>query len=158
VNLFHFMRSDFHHTVGESSKSGRHCIPHPVRKLKRVVLDDHLEPIDSTTTQKVSLRHGFGYDRVQSSIRLRLVARYLQSRVGQDWNQVFSEFCQQHNADSPLQYRIRAELLDSVHVKTCRGLDGRVYEGDLWKPCDTTRDFFLEPETGLLRQSTHRTR
>ena len=149
------MRSDFHHAVGEPTKHGRAKTPNPARMAKRIVLDENLDPVDSITTQKLSLRHGLGYNRGHSWIRLGLVDKFLSHRVGRHWNEVYSELCQHLSTDSPVQYRIRSAVLYNVAVKTCRGADGRVYEGDSYHTCDSKIDFYVEPETGLLRQGTH---
>ncbi len=149
------MRSDFHHTVGQTTKHGRAKTPNPARMAKRIVLDENLDPVDSITTQKLSLRHGLGYNRGHSGIRLNLVDRFLINRVGRHWNEVYSELCQHLSTDSPVQYQIRSAVLYYVAVKTCRGTDGRVYEGDSYNLCDTKIHFYVEPETGLLRRGTH---
>jgi hypothetical protein len=70
--------------------------------------------------------------------------RFLRSRVGQPWDAVYSEVCQQINKNSAVQLHVWQHLMQNVVTDPHKVL------GDV----DPRRgsDFYVEPATGLLRE------
>src|SRR5216684_347717 len=80
--------------------------------------------------------------------------RYLRSSCGRHWNDVYSEIKQTlGNAGWGVQHIITAHLDVAVH--THRGVDGSVWVSHKYgvdKVGDFYYDFYVEPETGSLRE------
>jgi hypothetical protein len=87
--------------------------------------------------------------------------RWLQSQVGQPWNEAYSEACAVIKPDSPIRTHVKTHLLEFVERNTFMH-DGKVCvldTGYLGKPVPVSTNgrcrslFFVHPETGLLLPS-----
>src|SRR5207244_3509423 len=80
--------------------------------------------------------------------------RYLRSSCGRLWNDVYGEIKQAiGNAGWGVQHIISAHL--DVAIDTYRGVDGDIWVSDkhgVYKVSGLYYDFYVEPETGILRE------
>ena len=93
---------------------------------------------------------------------LQPLKRFLNSRVGQLWNDIYSEIRANLRVDSAVQLHVIQHLEDFValHVRMIDGEPHKIY-GRGWEPVDARwwRDqFFVHPETGILMHSPKRKR
>jgi hypothetical protein len=83
------------------------------------------------------------------------LGRYLRSSCGRLWNDVYSEIKQTlGKAGWGVQHIISAHLNVAIH--THRGIDGNVWISDKWGVRTIGGfhyDFYIEPETGILREA-----
>jgi hypothetical protein len=87
------------------------------------------------------------------------LARFLQSRVGQPWNRIFSEICAHIDRNSAVQDHVRDHLADFVAVKVilidgqpCQA-EGQGYGQPLTRGRFRPR-LYVCPRTGLLKRVT----
>jgi hypothetical protein len=85
--------------------------------------------------------------------------RFLGSRIGRHWNDVFSELCENICVDSAVQKHVRDHVWDFVALQVER-VDGRIrYKpGERWivrDGYDLRHDYFVDPETGILEAAPH---
>ena len=89
--------------------------------------------------------------------------RFIQSRVGLPWNQVYSEICENLKTNTAVQKHVRDHVGWMVTTKTFIGADGKLYGcgsngsehvigESSWYP-----DFFVDPK-GILRFQKKRSR
>lgn len=83
----------------------------------------------------------------------QVMRRFLRSRLGKPWNDVYSEICQNADCRSYNGYELR-NWLDYLVDQNCKMIDGVVYDdrGEVaienhW------RTFYVHPETGILEES-----
>ena len=80
------------------------------------------------------------------------LSRYLTSCLGQPWNVIYSDIREHLTFNSKKRLEIMIDLKWRVAVHTIRSTDGRVWAWGLYhNTCDHIGDFYVEPETGLLR-------
>ena len=80
---------------------------------------------------------------------------YLRSSCGRHWNDIYSEIARTlgRSGSWGVRHIISAHL--DVAVRTYRGIDGHVWVCDKYgvnKVGDLYHDFYVEPETGILRE------
>jgi hypothetical protein len=122
------------------------------RKAKFFHLDEYGDVCDEFSGKKLPMRsRQLGYKLKMFNENLRPLWRFLHSRVGRPWNDVYSEIMAQLNRQSTIQNHVLQHLQWEVIQHTIRAADGRVWEwGPNHSPCDHEGCFYLEPETGRL--------
>jgi hypothetical protein len=82
------------------------------------------------------------------------LCRFLRSKVGQPWNQVYSELCQRLDSNTMTGQHVLDHVLDYVerHVEL---IDGVPYRKHSWRfnlllGSRRGDDFYVHPETGIL--------
>jgi len=86
---------------------------------------------------------------------LNPLIRFVRSRIGRPWDDVFSEICAGLDTGSTVKMHVRQHLEDFVAIRISRGrygewlLDGLPLEtgGRRFYP----RDFYVDPEDGILK-------
>jgi hypothetical protein len=86
---------------------------------------------------------------------LNPLIRFVRSRVGRPWDEVFSEICAGLDTGSTVKMHVRQHLEDFIAVRISRGrygewlLDGLPLDqgGRRFYP----RDFYVDPEDGILK-------
>lgn len=85
--------------------------------------------------------------------------RFIQSRVGQPWDAVYSEISQHLRADNAVQQHVRDHVEDFVAVRT-RIVDGEIWVTSRWgRPhplAGSWDEFYVDPRDGILRRNANR--
>jgi hypothetical protein len=126
------------------------------RAAKYFQLDECGDVCDEFTGGKLPMRcRQLGQKVKIFNENLRPFWRFLHSRVGRPWNDVYAEITAQLNRQSTIQNHLLQHLHLDVVTHTVRATDGRVWE---WGPhhglCDHKGCFYLEPESGRLCSGT----
>ena len=84
--------------------------------------------------------------------------RYLQKQTGRPWRKVYSEICENLDANNTVQQHVRDHLQDFVVVKVAVGHDGQWMNGNErtgWRPGETLwhQPFYIDPNDGILKRS-----
>ena len=126
------------------------------RQAKFFHFDEYGDVCDEFSGTKLPMRsRQLGYKLKMFNENLRPLLRFLQSRVGRPWNDVYSEITAQLNRQSTIQDHVLQHLQWEVVKHTVRAADGRVWEwGPNHSPCDHKGGFYVEPETGRLTAGT----
>ena len=81
--------------------------------------------------------------------------RFLRSRRGRAWDDVFGEVCERLDTGSTVKMHVRQHLGDLVMLDIVRGRFGEwIHEGRVLKAkslCGRWRPLFVDPEDGLLK-------
>ena len=105
-----------------------------------------------------------GRDRKELNENLNPLYRFLDSRVGKKWDDVFSEICEQVNMNNPVQYHIRQHLDDMVELHVIMK-DNKPHVIDTWMYRSSGNElrelystqyhptFYVHPTTGLLAKA-----
>jgi hypothetical protein len=113
---------------------------------------------DHTDQSHIGLkRHAWHRARIVKSLNenLRPLVRFLRSRVGRPWDEVFSEICAGLDTGSTVKMHVRQHLEDFVAVRISQGRHGEWLLDGL--PLDRgghrfyPRDFYVDPEDGVLK-------
>lgn len=131
------MRNDMHKVIAEPGRRGGHDY------VKNRVAIDAAD--DSEPTREPMRRRG-KFDRRSRCHSYNPLRRYLTSKVGQLWNDVFSDICANNDIRNYVQGEVREHISWMVH-ENIEIVDG--------KPRDTNgytiwRDFWVHPVTGVL--------
>ncbi len=154
------MRSDMKKVVAERPRSGRSYAAHHkyYRKKPTLIVDEegNLEAIDSLSVGgKISLRGGkFNPEHKSFSDLIGPLRRFLHSKIGQKWDDVYSEIAEHLKGGTTLQQHIRDHVRDFVATKTLR-IEGKDYQvttygiRELW----VYPAFYVDPVNGNLTRS-----
>ncbi|MFC4256330.1 hypothetical protein ACFOWT_12990 [Croceibacterium xixiisoli] len=84
---------------------------------------------------------------------LRPLVRFLRSRRGQKWDDVFSEICAGLDTGSTVKMHVRLHVDDFVFSRIAVGRDGEwMWQGRVIRFHPAMRDcFFVDPADGLLK-------
>lgn len=141
------MRSDMFKIIVERPRVGAGHAPHV--KLKRSRNPDR-KFIGLKRHAKCEAR----YTKMLNE-NLAPLVRFLRSRRGCRWDDVFSEICAQLDTGSTVKMHVRAHLEDIVATRISSGRQGEwMFEGDVlgqprrWSRC---REFFVDPRDGILK-------
>lgn len=131
--------------------------PRGTKKLRQC--DDEGELYSPPTGMKRTHAYANKFDSGYIGTNFGALRRFLRSRVGQDWNDVFSEICEQADARSFRGHHLREWLEFTVDVKT-RMEGGKIVDQ---QGSDITvtfhRDnFYVHPLTNKLERSEPRKR
>jgi hypothetical protein len=114
---------------------------------------DDLQP----TTEGMRAPHVRHYGGKELNEYLSPLYRFLRSRAGQPWDQVWSEISKNIRATNAIQQHVRDHVMMWVCTKTCIGEDGEVWLLDS-RPNPAVNSlchFYVHPESGLLVFNTH---
>ena len=143
------MRADMFKVIVERP---RHGASHaPAAKLKRN-RDHGLKFIGHKRHAKIAA----GYTKYLNE-NLAPLVRFLRSRRGRRWDEVFSEICACLDTGSTVKMHVRQHLEDFVLTRISIGRHGEwMFEGTVlgsegrwWR----RREFFVDPEDGILKDS-----
>lgn len=104
-----------------------------------------------------------GYDSKSLNENLNPLKRFIASRVGRKWDDVWSEICENINSDSTVQKHVLDHAKDYVHVNCYFDADGNVWCNDDYRgPTQISPIYYngyrkytqhyAEPETGILKE------
>jgi hypothetical protein len=141
------MRSDMFKVIVERPRWGASHASSP--KLKRTK--------DYTIKQIGLRRHACESAPYTKSLNENLapLVRFLRSRLGQSWDEVFSEICAHLDTGSTVKMHVRQHLEDFVLARISIGrygewlCEGRVLGTDHHR--FRGRRFFVDPEDGILK-------
>lgn len=141
------MRPDMAQIIIERPRGGwRYKTPKGSRRRLQRGLDDG--------PRREGIKRIWGGGKKWLSEHLSPLRRFLLSRVGRPWDQVFAEICQHIRVDSAVQDHVRDHLWDSVERYVIL-VDGEPCFGGGWRhgrPLRGSRtDLYVCPRTGLLR-------
>lgn len=141
------MRADMFKVIVERPRSGAGHAPSP--KLKRTP-DPHIQFIGLKRHASIATR----YSKYLNE-NLAPLARFLRSRRGRPWDEVFSEICATLDTGSTVKMHVRSHIEDYVLARISVGRrgewmhEGEVLEGeDRWR---RRRAFFVDPRDGILK-------
>ena len=146
------MRSDMGKVVTErpryghanrSKKTGFH-----VRKYEEGQFDDSPKRLPS------SRRRQYGWDGKEFSDRIGPLRRFLQSRVGRNWNKVFSELSEVLSKKNLPGQHIWQHIWLEVELHCIIGEDGKVYHknSSFGRRFKIFKSLYVHPKTGILCQ------
>lgn len=103
--------------------------------------------------------HVRNYGGKELNENLAPLRRFIRSRVGQRWDDVYSEISQHLRVDSAVQQHVRDHVEDFVSVRT-RMIDGEIWTtGRFGHPTPVKgawMEFYVDPRDGILRENPHR--
>jgi hypothetical protein len=141
------MRSDMFKVIVERPRWGAGHASSP--KLKRTK--------DYTLKQIGHKRHACESTRYTKSLNENLnpLIRFLRSRIGEPWDQVFSEICAHLDTGSTIKMHVREHIKDFVITKISIGRYGEwLFEGETLTSSNKTswhRQLFVDPLDGILK-------
>jgi hypothetical protein len=131
------MRNDMHKVIAEPGRRGGHDF---VKNRVEIDRDDDTQPT------REGIRRKGSYDRKSRCHNYNPLRRYLASKVGQPWNDVFSDICAANDLRNKVQGDVREHLSWMVH-QNVEVIDGQPFATDGYR---IWRDFWVHPETGVL--------
>ncbi|MCC6980002.1 MAG: hypothetical protein IT343_16910 [Candidatus Melainabacteria bacterium] len=131
------MRKDMHKVIAEPGRRGGHDFV-----KSRVTIDRD----DDTLPKREGIRRKGSYDRKNSQHNYNPLRRYLASKVGQQWNAVFSDICANNDLRNKVQGEVREHVGWMVHTAV-EVIDGLPHATDGYR---IWRDFWVHPDTGVL--------
>jgi hypothetical protein len=98
--------------------------------------------------------HRRNWSGKQSNLHLSPLKRFIESRVGKKWDDVFSEICEQFNSASPVQYRLREYVVRFVKTNVTLGKNGEFYDaGHKFDPENSYHGgMWVDPTDGVLKR------
>ena len=140
------MRSDMSKIIVERPRFGGRLTSFPPRHrpdCARLPMEDWIS--------RQSIRRAWAHDRKHLNENLAPLRRFLQSRLGHQWDDVYSEICQHINRDSAVQLHIWQHLMEYVCTDpyVALGLVNRRW----FAP-----EFIVDSKTGALRVNPRRLR
>lgn len=107
---------------------------------------------------KEGMRKPYVRQHVEKQLNENLgpLLRFLNSRVGKFWNDIYSEISENLRADNPVQQHVRDHLEDFVELRTMLK-DGEIYTTSYGVRLleHSSRRFYVHPETGRLMVNPH---
>lgn len=163
------MRNDMHKVVNEPARGGvayYSNLPNEYRKAKRlklIHLDDGTVDVEDRFSGRVQPMRAksVGWEGKSSLYTSRPITRFLRSRVGQDWNDVYSEFCSVFRVGVRGNHRFYTSAAELVcrYVLTHTFIeDGEIcYNTDYGtaglRVDDTVDELYVHPVTNVLCSS-----
>jgi hypothetical protein len=137
------MRKDMSKVVSEHPRVGGTGTKFPKgykKKLNRALREcfDDLKKHESMARYR-----NFGYDAKERAINLKPIRRFLDTKVGCSWNEIWAEMCSlDNNSKAYLEY----EVDKNVHM-----IDGVPHDYLVY-----VTGFYVNPETELLSKAEHK--
>lgn len=105
--------------------------------------------------ESMKRRHSHGWDNAKElNENLAPLKRYLISKVGQKWDDIYSDICKNLRLDSAVQKHVRDHLKQMIEINTFIGTDGKVWfnssSGDMPISSKGWVEFYVHPTTGIL--------
>lgn len=133
------MRKDMHKVIAEPGRRGGHDV---FKTRGRYLADDEL-PL------REAIRPKGRAERKCRAHNYNPLRRYLASKVGQQWNDVFSDICANNDLRNKVQGDLREHLTWTVHTNV-EVVDGEPFATDGYR---IWRDFWVHPDTGALMKA-----
>jgi hypothetical protein len=141
----------------ERSRQNRH----ETRQFcKNVAIDNDLETANFRGMKRVHTSKPNSLDdKKQVNENLNPLRRFLQSRIGQPWDKVYSEIMSRLNLNNAVQYHVWQHLIQLGEVETKTYTEGNtVMAAGLGGPQSMTtsygrEEFYVDPKNGTLRQT-----
>ena len=137
------MRNDMHKLLCETPRVGSSWKNGEVRNQRRRHRDGDEDLPRHSPMKPRGWRYG---DRKQRNENLALLVRFLESRIGRNWDTVYAEICEHFGKNSAIHFRIFQHLHRYVH-----GSGGEEYTHD-----GRYADFVLDKQTRLQRNKDRR--
>ena len=134
------MRNDMHKVIAEPGRRGGHDYV-----KTRVAID----AADDSEPAREPIRRRGKFDRRSRCQNFNPLRRYLSSKVGQLWNDVFSDICANNDLRNKVQGDVREHLTWMVHNHV-EVIDGQPFETNGYR---IWRDFWVHPDTGVLQKA-----
>lgn len=131
------MRNDMHKVIAEPGRRGGHDYV-----KTRVAID----AADDSEPNREPMRRRGKFDRRSRCQNTNPLRRYLASKVGQPWNDVFSDICANNDLRNYVQGEVREHITWMVHTNV-EVIEGEPIATDGYR---IWRDFWVHPETGVL--------
>ncbi|WP_413167540.1 hypothetical protein ACL6C3_12780 [Capilliphycus salinus ALCB114379] len=140
--------------VIERSRSGTRISPKKMTGFKKELNKITQEASQDGLLSPYRIKSRNRYKTKFLSDHLGPLRRFLRSKVGQPWNQVYSELCQRLDSNSMTGQHVLHHVWDYVerHVELIDGVPCRT-SGRRWgQPLDSRwrDDLYVHPETGIL--------
>ena len=160
------MRKDMKKVITERARVANHqsWIParalnkqrNVYRKAKFFNLEYDWEVCDIFSGMRLPMRSRLLGPKIKMfNENLNPLKRFLASRAGQHWDAVYSEIMEHLDTKSTINHHVWMHVKSDVVRHTFKTADGRVWEwGNEQMPCDHEGEFYVEPETGILRAGT----
>jgi hypothetical protein len=161
------MRRDIHKVLVESPRVahfqswvnavGLNRKRNAYREAKHFQLSTDLEVCDLYCANKLPMKsRRLGCKVKMFGENLNPLWRFLKSRVGKKWDDVYSEIRSTLSIRSTVQNHVFQHLVFDVCTKTIRTENGRVMRWDQFHDyCDYEGNFYVDPESGELMIGTH---
>ena len=146
------MKAFFHKEVTERQRSGGRYNYHDVR-VRHKGMD--IEKLDDLPKNQ-GYRRPHMYDPKEFSDLLGPLEGFLRSRVGQKWDDVYSEIRERINPSSTVQIHIMGHVFQFIYEKTFLGDDGHIYATKISRFWGGTPfrvsygDLYVHPISGLV--------
>lgn len=152
------VRKDMHEVVIERPRRGGRYTYHDCRaRFKGMDLED-LDNLPKKQGYRRPYIENWG-DSKEFSDLLGPLHRYLISKVGEPWNDVYSEIRATLNPDSTVQIHIMSHVDQFVETDTYMGDDGEVYcHGRYARYRIWDGALYVHPETGILCRTPEKSR
>ena len=85
--------------------------------------------------------------------------RYLMKQIGRPWSKVYSEICENLDANNTVQQHVRDHLQDFIVVKVATGRDGKLIDGNTrtgWTravEAPWRQKLYVDPKDGIIKRS-----
>lgn len=153
------MRADMYKVIVERPRHGSSFLSARVAKGYKKRLRREQDDDATVSREGMSAARRYGATKKCLNEHLGPLRRFLKSRVGRPWNQVFSEICGNIRTTSAVQKHVRDHVADYVAraVFTRGGRLVAVFRSKLVDLADIARYresiFYVCPRTGLLRNA-----
>lgn len=141
------MRKDMSKVVSDSRRCGGSG-PDGAKKV-------HKKDWDTAVTHEGMLKpHRLNWSGKESNAtNLSPFRRFIESRVGKPWDDVYSEICEHFKTASAVQSRMRMYIGWFVETNISFGKHGGLYDGGhKFDPNDTYMPMWVDPTDGILKQ------
>ena len=156
------MRTDMHKVIVERPRVSHYSSWLPAVALKRTrnvyrkakhfkLLEDNDVSDDFCGNKRPMKSKQLGYRIKMFNENLKPLWRFLAKRIGQPWDEVYSEVCQNLKGSPTLKQHVLLHISFEVVLHTVMNEKGRVLSLEGFQRfCDTGRTFYVHPHTGLL--------
>lgn len=119
----------------------------------------HIDPDLMASKEGMRAPHVRHYGGKELNENLAPLRRFIRSRIGRHWNDVYSEIAANLRPTSTVQQHVRDHVEDFVAVRT-RIVDGEIWVSSRWGGPHPLKggwdEFYVDPRDGILRANEHR--
>ena len=153
------MRKDMHKVLTEDPRRGGEKFGKHRNCKGNDVFDDEFS---GGKESMMKVRRVAGGGRKSFGDHLSPLKRFLTSRVGKKWDDVYSEICKTHDKRSWMHYHLHIHVLRDFVERDTVMHEGKVCVRLHWagyRPVEETYvDLYVHPETGILCKTNHKKR
>lgn len=117
---------------------------------------DVRDPDVLTSHEGMRMPYLRNYNNKELNENLAPLLRFLESRVGQNWDDVYSEICENIRITNAVQEHIRVHVMQYVETHTSVDHQGRIWINSV-RPCllddDQYTRLYVDPTTKILRSN-----